>query len=289
VERLARFDLADDAEVRAELERRFSPDTPISVTRLENFRYCPYRFYIEQVLGVEPTAEPEYRLEPTQWGSILHSALERLYRRRLVPLDEIPDRLSSILPDLLKAEGLPRFWQLAVTRVCENLLPEFIKLERAARAEGYQPVGTELRLQGRVAPDLSVKGRLDRLDQGPDGYRVIDYKTGQARATANAVRSGEHLQLPLYARLLQAENRGAAIANIGILSLREMSLRWLVDDKTPLAELIEAAVENARALVQAIRAARFAEISPKSCWRCENKALCPAVRRTADTENATAD
>ncbi|MEE9277369.1 MAG: PD-(D/E)XK nuclease family protein, partial [Dehalococcoidia bacterium] len=46
--------------------------------------------------------------------------------------------------------------------------------------------------------ELTFRGRIDRIDQGPDGLVAIDYKTGRASKSAGDYRSGAALQLPIY-------------------------------------------------------------------------------------------
>ena len=45
-----------------------------------------------------------------------------------------------------------------------------------------------------------VAGRIDRVEwrHGPDRFRVIDYKTGSARAKSGRLEGGKAMQLPLY-------------------------------------------------------------------------------------------
>ena len=47
---------------------------------------------------------------------------------------------------------------------------------------------------------IEVAGRIDRVDwrDAPAAFRVIDYKTGSARAKENRLEGGAALQLPLY-------------------------------------------------------------------------------------------
>jgi ATP-dependent helicase/DNAse subunit B len=48
--------------------------------------------------------------------------------------------------------------------------------------------------------DIRLHGYIDRLDAAPDGsLRVMDYKTGGTAISANHLKEGRRLQLPIYA------------------------------------------------------------------------------------------
>ena len=51
----------------------------------------------------------------------------------------------------------------------------------AGSDEGYRVFGTEYEFDVEVGtkPQLRIRGKIDRIDETPDGLTVIDYKTGQ--------------------------------------------------------------------------------------------------------------
>jgi putative RecB family exonuclease len=121
-----------------------------------------------------------------------------------------------------------------------------------------------------------VKGRLDRLDSGPGGLRVIDYKTGAAGINAGAViEKRTHIQLPLYARLI-ADERRQPVDNLGVFGLRDGRLRWLATDEVTIDELVRVAVVTAIEAARGIRAGDFSDrpADPDTCQRCDFGFLC---------------
>ena len=79
-----------------------------------------------------------------------------------------------------------------------------------AAGEGASPLPLP---SGRPLP---LAGRVDRIDEHPDGtWRVIDYKTGRAFALApkrGPFDGGRKLQLPLYAAMV-AHAHGVTVAD----------------------------------------------------------------------------
>jgi ATP-dependent helicase/nuclease subunit B len=49
--------------------------------------------------------------------------------------------------------------------------------------------------------NIRLEGKLDRVDEGPDGLSLIDYKTGSGNRLAN-IESGEDVQLTSYALMV---------------------------------------------------------------------------------------
>ncbi|MBX3475540.1 MAG: PD-(D/E)XK nuclease family protein [Planctomycetes bacterium] len=94
-----------------------------------------------------------------------------------------------------------------------GVLARFIEEELARNAQGVGVRFTEFSFGKSDAdgPDalpqvvqlpvpggvVRLQGSVDRVDQGPAGLEIVDYKTGQARSTAE-VRDGEAFQLPVY-------------------------------------------------------------------------------------------
>jgi len=271
-------DFTIDQPVRAALAARFGPERALSVTRLEGFRRCPFRFYLENVLGLATPPEPTYEIDARQWGSLVHQVLGRLYAQGPVPIRSLRKKAWECLKQTLAEADLSPFWAEVTSRVFRNLLTSFIETEQQLRAEGFAPFKTELALSGNITPDIKVKGRLDRLDSADGALRIIDYKTGATTGfSARAViEDRTHIQLPLYARLLEEEFPKRTVANLGIYSLRDSRIRWLADDDQPVAALITAALENTIAIVARIRAGKF-PAEPASgavCRHCDLAFTC---------------
>ena len=76
---------------------------------------------------------------------------------------------------------------------------------------------------------LLVRGRVDRIDSGPDGRTlfVFDYKSGAA-PPASALGTGDGLQLPLYLLALGGERQDVTVAGGAYLSLSQGTLSGVV-------------------------------------------------------------
>ncbi len=282
-------DFSADRDVLGILSATWGPSRSVSVTRLESYRRCPFLFYLEHVLGLESPPEPAYEIDAAEWGLLVHRALAEVYSDGPVPLQRVPDLTRRALDRALADSGLPVFWQQVSRRVIDNFLPEFIAREAEMRDQGFGPVRTEATVSGEPAPGLRVHGRVDRVDESEDSLRVIDYKTGStAGMSGRAVTVQQtHIQLPLYARLLQEQHPGRLIDNLGVWSVREARVKWLAGPRYQVPDLIRAAVDTARETVDAIRAGRFPVrgTDPQVCRGCDLGFLCGRQPTTVSSDD----
>lgn len=205
---------------------------PVSATSLENLATCPFRYFLERGLGVEPLEEaepdPDAWLDPLTRGAALHSLYAR-FLRELRTAKERPDtvrhgpRLRSLGAEALAELRalIPSPSEGVHTREAEEFLRDlafFLRLE--AEATDRTPQGLEIsfgtgKSQGEPLAQVDpvtvnlgtglrflLRGRMDRLDRLSDGaYEVVDYKTGRFRPEEweGTFAGGRTLQHALYA------------------------------------------------------------------------------------------
>jgi RecB family exonuclease len=224
--------LIADADLLAELRKRFGPDHRWSVTQFNDYITCPFRFAARYVLGLQAPPEPEEEgLESVGRGRIYHEILEQAgiaWRRgnhaftsdhKTAILEALGAAADEVLagvserPDFV--QGAFWLWEQAdVRRFLERSLRRI--LERAEDWSAFRVAAVEqyfgsrrpgspppLTLQTSEGPVL-VRGRIDRIDQRDDGaLAVIDYKSGSTRRPLPDTTSGRDVQLPIY--MLAAE------------------------------------------------------------------------------------
>ena len=223
--------LADFA-LREELERAYGPDHEFSVNQLETYAECPFRFYMERILGVLPEEEPGTEFDPRVRGIILHEVLQRFHTSFLgqVLKDVSSPEAESVLRNHLdsvfeeharRSINTPRaMLGVEKTRMGERL-NRYLRIQRDADDETWRPLHLEVsfgkaggapsELPSRNEPfalatpggTVQFSGRIDRIDVNADGdARIIDYKTTVAVQPAD-LKAGLSLQMPVYAMALQ--------------------------------------------------------------------------------------
>ena len=272
----------------------------VSPGDVERYTACPYRWFVERRL--RPRA-PDVEVDAMIAGLATHNALSAFYkewtadgsRRRVTP-----ERLGEALALARVAVGravaespspstLDEQWLLA------SVEPAVLGLvERDARfLPDYAPAEFEWSFgleEGDEPIDLGgvrIKGRADRIDIGPQGLIVIDYKRSKARSYAEMGREGL-VQLQLYA-LAASLRLGMPVAgglyrslstggDRGFVSAAVTGSFFARDVAEPAAieALLEEAVVTARAALEGMRAGDIAP-SPeaKRCAYCSALPFCP--------------
>lgn len=274
----------DEVDVRSGFVPSAEPAPPpvesVRVTSFARYLRSPYEFYLIDVLGLEEPEEPGDELEARVVGDLLHEVLRRFGsgdRRHEPDPRRLEHELLGHLGDLLRERfgsdaggaGLPPIPRVELEFV-RRWLVSAAQWQARSVAEGWTVRHVEwspsepatFAVDGRP---VILRGRIDRIDQGPDGaLRIIDFKTGDAKDPDKAHRAGRgqdrrwtNLQLPLYrhlARELGPDDR----FQLGFVGWSENApVEWRPAKWTP--EDLRSADEAAAEVVRGLRAGAFHE------------------------------
>ena len=215
-----------------------------SVSRLEEYAQCPFRFFVRSGLGIR---EPRrHELSSTEVGSFLHLVLCEFHTRvraggrrwrDLHPLEA--QSLMAAIVDLKAGEFHHGIFGRSARESFDlesirTLLQDFIRVHIAWMARGgyrFDPAAAELPFGGERAEldpwlleleegvHLAVSGKIDRIDLLPEGEAVlIDYKSGRRRPRRSLVEAGIDLQMFTYLNVL--ENHPGIARHLGTGTLR---------------------------------------------------------------------
>ena len=223
-------------QVRATDDPRFRghtlplPPRAYSLSALERYQDCPFKFFASDVLGLQEVPEDEQVLSPRARGRFLHEVFQRFFEawdqrgqgpvtpeslgeaRRLFA--QVADPLLARLPDSDAPLERTRLFGSAIS---VGIVDTVLMLEATRPADVQQRL-LEYRLEGDFSLGdadrlVALKGMADRIDLlTGHRLRVVDYKTGSAPNPRRA------LQVPIYA--LCAQER---------LSQRD-GVSWTIDD-----------------------------------------------------------
>ena len=166
--------------------------TVISVTEVDRLKADPYAFYARRYLSLSPLDPVDADPSPAWRGSEVHAVLQAWWEEDACAIDALRPRALAMLADERTHPIVRALWQ---PRLMEAI--DWIAREVADRATTGRRV-TFAEGKGKLAiAGVTLTGRFDRIDTGPDGgLVVIDYKTGKAPSAA-AVRAGYSMQLGL--------------------------------------------------------------------------------------------
>ena len=280
-------------------KRRFS------VTELEDYIKCPYRYYHRWVLRDNPPEEPSDDAAPDASGRAVHSILAKFYAKRSEPVRK--DEIASAYKELSKLAD-EQFAALADTLANREAKRKFLEkiAPKVLAADAELPPGTvikdvEKKVEGELpvsdTETVTVVGKINRLELSAGGsFAVVDYKTGKYPGKEIPLEQG--FQLPLYAYLLRKylpEQRPSAFIyyNLGkaggardavcydstrFTEKAVNSNKRRRDGGGEMDEHIDGIAEKASKAVRGILAGEFPKANnPDECRYCEVSDACPGA------------
>lgn len=174
-----------------------------SATQIETWIRDPYRIYVEKILGLRALDPLGGKPGVSERGSAIHAGLEIIdlwHRHR--PQDPLADLRGAIQAQLAQA-GFVGFDLRAEMARMDNGLKWLAAREMARLDAGFDPFVEkwgECQLQ-TSAGIITLKAKADRIDVGPLGVEILDFKTGKP-PEAKEVREFSAPQLPVTALIL---------------------------------------------------------------------------------------
>ncbi|HUG75204.1 MAG TPA: ATP-dependent DNA helicase [Acidimicrobiia bacterium] len=233
----------------------------MSPSRAESYLTCPRRYVLERGLGLGNAGSTYASL-----GSAIHDALERAESAALARGDDhgTADEALAALDEVFEPDdygGSPwaEAWHARASWIITRLYDLW---------PGEGPaVGLEVSVQ-REIDGVQWVGRIDRVEQRPEGVWVIDYKTGtRVPKTTDAAVS---VQLGFYVSAVDASE--VAGAEMWFPASKQVSIPRRGFDLSRLPDVEEAM----RVAQQGIADERWNPEPGVHCERCPHRTLCPA-------------
>jgi len=208
---------------------------PYSVSALQNYAYCPYRFLLSALYHLEPLEEPEplERMDPLTKGSLFHEVLAEFFRglqqRQMAmattPMDRVLELLDATLTRIaanyaeLLVPAVDRVWQDEIASIRTDL---HIWARDLAQSTGWEPWLFEFAfglpgLPGRdpnsrrepvtIDGRFILRGSIDLVERKPGTkiLRVTDHKTSRNRSERGSIIGhGQQLQPVIYSLVVEA-------------------------------------------------------------------------------------
>jgi hypothetical protein len=305
---------------------------PLFVTTAERVAGCPWRALLERLLRLELVPDALVHLplaaDPRQVGALVHRVLERIARDAGVadglPLEQAarraavevawpdPERLERLLESEARAVAREEALGLAgYSRVLAASARDALASAHAIEWADGPPRVLGAEVEGGVAvagadgETHELRFKADRVDRSGGGLRLLDYKTGAAKAAQvsedkrrsallDLIGRGELLQAAAYALGARAALGPGARGEYVFVKpgIPSHAVRLSADAEDPeLAERFGVALRAVLAVWQ--RGSFFPRLldgsqeEPRACTSCEVREACwrgdsGARRRLAD-------
>lgn len=260
--------LIDWAKTEEKVQRPVrQPITYLSYSQLSTFTTCPlkykYRYIVK--IPVPPSAALTF-------GDTIHRTVRAFYE--LIKLGDHPTKeiLLRLLEDHWVSVGFgDKKYEEKMKKHGSELLLGFYK-------NGYDPKRIPTSLEEpfkiKITPQLTLGGKIDRIDTLPDGsIEIIDYKTGQAPKARDVTKDP---QLTVYA--LSAVS-GGGIYHTNLEKVIVSFYFFEGQEKitaTRTHEELEQAKKDIKEKADEMERSDFAPTAGKHCDFCEFRLICEA-------------
>ncbi|MBP6856053.1 MAG: ATP-dependent helicase [Candidatus Pacebacteria bacterium] len=194
-------------------------DAKVSVTLLNNFFECPWKWYFRNLLKL-----PDLKTESLKFGSAVHSTIEKILLEDKKPTSAF---IKKTISEELEYEGvtdtsaltrLTREGMEAVEVWMEKYYPHLAKDRTTERSLSYR--------DSRF-PDLTMYGKIDLTERFPDGRLVVtDFKTGTSKTSGMIEKRDDEgrlssfmRQLAMYSYLVYGAEKGKVVDSSRLLFL----------------------------------------------------------------------
>ena len=164
---------------------------------LNQFVSCSMRFYFSRIVNISEEEDIEEKMGVLEFGSWLHTVLERLdkeYRLKNVPIDEtiIKQLLEEEFTKSMRGRVIESGMNLLLYDLAQKLMLDF--QQQQGQLAGLTVIGTEQTLETFLDVPLNsgetikvrVAGKIDRIEQYGHQIRIVDYKTGRVDFTKSS-------------------------------------------------------------------------------------------------------
>ncbi|MBN2247136.1 MAG: PD-(D/E)XK nuclease family protein [Coriobacteriia bacterium] len=240
-----------------------------SVSDIETYLQCPYRWYIERVIR---PADLDARVDASTAGQAAHEVLARTYDRFIETTGEprvTPDTLEnalavlrSLVAEVVAGVHVEGAREVADLRSAVGSTARILTVD-ATLLPGFEPRYREWSF-GMTAGDdaepmdgYALRGRIDRIDCTGSHLFVMDYKLGAVGAERGVTRFAERglVQLPLYA-YVASKRLGLEVAGAVYRSIKHGDLRGFVNESLRGKPFVSTDMVGADGIGEVIQVAR---------------------------------
>lgn len=165
--------------------------TKVSVTMLNNFFECPWKWYFRNLLRL-----PDVLSESLMFGNVIHGTIEQILKKDNQKLDEII--INQIhKQNIYEPNMVGRF-----TKEATNLVSTWVKI-RLPNIEKTYVSERSISYRDSRFPHLLFYGKVDLTEKlEKDKQRVTDFKTGSVKTKSEIEKKTEEGRLSDYMRQL---------------------------------------------------------------------------------------
>ncbi len=180
-------------------------DKNVSVTLLNNFFECPWKWYFNSFLQL-----PTPKTESLTLGSVVHISIEKILKDKIKVTDKVLGEIvenaldKEIVKDKSLRQRINKNAKKILTNWARNYYPHIHSSYMTERSVSYHD---------KNFPHLKMYGKIDLTENYDGGITVTDFKTGSSKTKGMIEKRDEEgrlstlmRQLAMYSYLLTGQN-----------------------------------------------------------------------------------
>jgi hypothetical protein len=226
-----------------------------SPSSLTTYIRNPIDFYSEKVLGIKETDDVEEIVAANTLGTVIHNTLEDFYKPfegELLNVKAIKGMINSIdtivkkhFMNIYKQGDITSGKNLIIFEIAKRYVLNFLNIEIKDLEQGNSIKIIEIEADLKVSMNikelgfpLTLKGKVDRVDEYNGVLRIIDYKTGKVEQgnveivnwedlSTDYKKYGKSFQILMYAYMMSLRNPFNRNIEAGIFSFKNLNSGFL--------------------------------------------------------------
>ncbi len=249
-----------------------------SFTQLKAFETCPLQYKFAHILNI-----PIFGSHTKSYGSTMHNTLQEWFRLWIERSAKTQQGLFGSTDQPPTSANLPASLEELLHLFDEQWIDDWYQNDRAReeyRAKGVASLKAYVDLLEKNPPkpfaleqgftlkigDVSIKGRIDRMDEIEGGVEIIDYKTGTPK---EKLAAGDKEQLLLY-HMAAEEILKLVPKKLTYHYLEDHSEQSFTADPDEIADFKERILEE----VTQMKSSQFGATPGFHCRFCDFRDIC---------------
>ncbi len=248
------------------IEKLYGTTLKTSVSRLEQYKKCPFSFYLKYGLNV--SEKDTGKIQAIDTGSFMHEVIDEFFdivkQRDIILKDITKDEIKQIVNRIIEEKlslkrnyiftSTPKF--IVLTNKLKKVILQSVQyIVYQLSVSNFEILGNEMSFSdgGEYPPitldledgrKIEITGKIDRVDIAKmnDGkyIRIIDYKSSAKNIELNQVVAGLQIQLLTY---MDAITRAQDVLPAGVLYFNLLE-PFIKKDKNLTDEQIEEEIKK---------------------------------------------
>ena len=179
-----------------------------SVSRLEQYRRCPFSFHLKY--GLKLKEKEELKIKPIDTGTFMHDIIDTFFENTNNIKNITQEEIEKIVEDIINQKlnlsknyiftSSPKF--IVLTNRLKKVIIQSIKyIVFQIQNSDFEIIGNEIEFKRKI-DNVEIVGKIDRLDEAKTEngqyIRIIDYKSSEKNIDLNEFMSGTQIQLITY-------------------------------------------------------------------------------------------